>query len=846
MADGQVERSYGLYARGVAPGVQPWLFGLQCLLVFWVTSSLPIHAQAPTARISGTVVDPAGHVLPGVSVTLEAVDEGPPTVGAPSARRVASTITTGTGQFAFEAISAGAYVITAELTGYARGVHPPVRVIDGQSVDLRLPLALAPVAEVVTVVASTGAGEPLEEDEFQADFLRVFQLPTDRFQEALPLLPGVIRDPKGRLSFNGTRPSQSTLLVNGANATDPVTGQFAVELPLSVIDTVEVHAIPYSAEFGQVSGAVANVRTLAGDDHWDIDIGSLIPDPRFRDGTLAGINTATPRVKVSGPLRRGTAWFSQAVSYRFVRSQVKEEIPGADEEIVEGFDAFTQIDLKLSDRHSITGTLSVFPTDVDNRGIDSLHPALATPDTESGGWNVAIADELATGPNTVWQTQVALRGFDVAVRPKGTGPSRLTPDGLRNNYFNEIDRQSRQLELSTARLQSFRWGTQEHLIKVGGQLMATSFDGIDRSGPIEIRGADGRLLTRITFRGPGELDASDVITSAYLQDHWQVTRRLALDLGLRYDHDAMLGKHHLAPRTAFSLSLDAGGRTLLKGGWGLFFDQVFLQVDAFDRFQRRVEQDFTGSADGPAGRPPVVFENRVDPGGLDEPRSRVWNIEFDHQLGESLLFRVNYRENRARDQLVIDRVTDDDGSALVLSSTGRLTGREFDATVRWTLADRGDLFVSFSKIRTTADLNDFGVIYDTLRDPLLLENEAALQPFEVPNRVLLWGVLTLPGGFTLTPGIEWRSGFPYTVFAEDYTVVGERNRAQFPRFLSADVAVTKRLNLFGRRMDVGVQAYNLTSHQNPRDVVSNLASPSFGEFRNSVGNTIALKLGLGL
>ena len=377
------------------------------------------------------------------------------------------------------------------------------------------------------MVASTGAGEPIERDEIQADLLRVFQLPTDRFQEALPLLPGVIRDPKGRLSFNGTRPSQSTLLVNGTNATDPVTGQFAFELPLSVIDTVEVHAIPYSAEFGRVSGAVANVRTIAGDDHFDVDVGSLIPDPRFRDGTLMGINTATPRVKVSGPLRRGKAWFSQALSYRFVRSQVKEEIPGDDEEIVEGFDAFTQIDVALSDRHSITGTLSVFPTDVDNMGIDSLHPAFATPDTESGGWNVAIADELATGPNTVWQTQFALRGCDVAVRPKGAGLTQLTPDGLRNNYFNEIDRQSRQLELSTARLQSWRWGAQEHLVKVGGQLLATSFDGIDRSGPIEMRGAAGWLLKRITFRGLGELDASDVITSGYVQDHWQVNSRLA-------------------------------------------------------------------------------------------------------------------------------------------------------------------------------------------------------------------------------------------------------------------------------------------------------------------------------
>ena len=236
----------------------------------------------------------------------------------------------------------------------------------------------------------------------------------------------------------------------------------------------------------------------------------------------------------------------------------------------------------------------------------------------------------------------------------------------------------------------------------------------------------------------------------------------------------------------------------------------------------------------------------MDPEGLEEPLSRVWNVEFDQQLGESLLFRVNYRENRARDRLVIDRVTDGAGSALVLSSTGRLTGREFDATVRWTLANRGDLFVSFSKIRTRADLNDFGLIYDNLRDPLVFENESALQPFEVPNRVLLWGVVTLHKGFTLTPGIEWRSGFPYTVFAEDYTVVGQRNRADFPQFLSADVAVTKRLSLFGRRVDIGVQAYNLTSHDNPRDVVSNLASPSFGEFRNSVGSTIALKLGLGL
>ena len=307
--------------------------------------SPPLHAQSRAAQISGTVVDPVGHVLPGVTVTLEMVEGGTPAISLPPGGVVASTVTSGTGQFTFEMVQAGTYAVIAELDGYTRGLHSPVRVLEGQSIDLRLSLALAPLAEVVDVVGSTGAGRPIEADEIQAELLRVFQLPTDRFQESLPLLPGVIRDPKGRLSFNGTRPSQSTLLVNGANATDPVTGQFAVELPLSVIDTIEVHAIPYSAEFGRVSGAVASVRTIAGDDHFDVDIGGLIPKLRFRNGTLMGINTATPRIKVSGPLRRGKAWFSQAFSYRFARSQVKEDLPGEDEEIVEAFDAFTQIDL---------------------------------------------------------------------------------------------------------------------------------------------------------------------------------------------------------------------------------------------------------------------------------------------------------------------------------------------------------------------------------------------------------------------------------------------------------------------------------------------------------------------
>lgn len=805
---------------------------------------LPVGVEAQTASLVGVVVDAANHVLPGVTVTLASVDADQN--AAPSTDPVLdATVTDAAGAFAFAGLSGGAYVVAAELSGYASGMVGPVEVVPGQTLDVPVTLEIAPISEVVTVDASTGAGEPIEKDEFQTEFLRIFQLPTDRFQDALPLLPGVVRDPRGRLSFNGTRPSQSTLLVNGANATDPVSGQFAFELPLSVIDTVEVHSVPYSAEYGRVSGAVTEIRTVAGDDHWDVNVGSLIPKPRFRGGTIAGLNTATPRIQASGPLKRGRAWISQAFAYRFVRSEVRENIPGETEEIVEGFDMFTQVDLKLSDRHSMTGTLSIFPSEVDNFGISSLDYGEATPEAQLGGWNVALADELSTGANTLWQTQVALRGFDVAVRPEGTGPAQLTPDGLRGNYFNEIDRTSTQLELGVARLQSWRWRDQQHLVKLGAQVFATSFDGIDRSGPIEVRRGDGGLLKRITFRGAGDIEASDVMASGYVQDHWQVSPRLALDLGLRFDRSSMINESHLSPRTAFSLALDRTGRTLLKGGWGLFFNQIFLQVDAFEHFQQRVEQDY--DVDGVARGAPLVFENRIAPGGFEEPTSQVWNIEFDRQVTDSLLLRVNYRENRASNRLVVNRVTDVAAPALVLSSTGRQVSREFDATLRWTLGnDHGDLYASFSKIRAEGDLNDFGEIYDNRRDPLILDNQRSFQPFEVPNRLLLWGVVRFPRGIIMTPGIEWRSGFPYTVFAENYSVVGDRNAADFPTFFSADLAVTKRMELVGRRVDIGVQLYNLTSHDNPRDVLSNLASQGFGSFRNTIGSTVALRLNLGL
>lgn len=781
-------------------------------------------------------MDPHGHLLPGVVVVCYSSGPTGPFV----------TTTGNTGEFAFARLPPGTYTLVAALQGYEEFVHSPIALKDGEEVGVPINLKLAGYAETVQVVVADHANDPpaLEKGEFSSNILDVLPLPSDRFQESLPLLPGVVRDPRGRISFNGTRSSQSTLLVNGANVTDPLTGEFAFELPLKAVETVQVYTLPYSAEFGRVTGAVTSVLTRAGDDHWDVDFGDPIPSIRFRDGTIQGINSATPRIQVSGPLRKGKAWISQGVSYRFIRSRVRDtELTGEDEEIAKSFDTFTQLDLNLGPGHTLTTTFSYFPGMIDNLGLDTLHAAAATPDAKSYGWNFAVADEVATSSDTLWETQLAVRSFDVAVRPKGQGPARLTVSALLDDYFNELNRESAQAEFNMSRTHFASEGG-AHVLKVGTNLYYTSYGGTDHSGPIDVVGADGRILRTTDFRGNGNIGGWDLGVAGYFQDQWRPSSTLGVDLGLRYDYERITNTHHISPRVGFAYSPWQGGHTVLKGGFGVFFDQFFVHADSFTRFQQRVETFF--GPDGNAVGPPLIFQNRVDPEGLDLPRSTMWNVEVNRQFGDDWMLRVNYRERRGSGETVVDRLVDGPGGPmLLLSSRGGSTSKEFDVTARWSFQDDGELFFSFSKIRTTADLNNFGTLYGNLREPILLANEESLLPFDVPERLLAWGVVHLPKGIVVVPAVEWRTGFPFTVFNENYTVAGERNRGgRFPDFLSADLRVTKEITVVGKRVQVGVQIFNLTGHFNPRDVQSNLASPSFGQFRNSIGFSTQLKLGI--
>jgi hypothetical protein len=92
----------------------------------------------------------------------------------------------------------------------------------------------------------------------------------DDFQSLLPLLPGVVRGPDGRLRVKGGQPTQASLQVSSASLVDPSTGDFDLELPAPSVESVEVLANPFAAEFGRFSTSVTQIRTRRGTDEWEI------------------------------------------------------------------------------------------------------------------------------------------------------------------------------------------------------------------------------------------------------------------------------------------------------------------------------------------------------------------------------------------------------------------------------------------------------------------------------------------------------------------------------------------------------------------------------------------------
>jgi len=802
------------------------------LVLFIAAIARVSAADAPS--IAGVAVDAQGLALPGVTVTVT-----------PAAKPDAEPqlqVTDGEGRFTFDALEPGIYAVVLSLPGFDDKTFEQVAV-PGAS-ELSATLQVAGFSETVTVrpapervaLPVVAAGEAV----IAQQVLSEVPLANERFEDALPLLPGVVRGPDGLLNMNGARADQSAVLLNGINLSDPVTGHSAVRLPLEAIDTMNVHAGVYSAAFGNATGGVTDIVVRPGGDKFDFQVQNLMPRLRFNNG-IEGFDAFTPRLRFSGPIEHGRVWYSQAMSYRFVRSQVNELAPrGEDEQKIHSFDSVTQIDAMLSRTNHLTATVVAFPSNIDNAGIDTLHPIAATPDMKQRGWIGAIGERAVLSDTVTLSSSVAVKQYNMNVAPKSDEASLVTVSGVRTNYFNQFDRDSKRYDASATLAIAVpeAWG--QHLVRAGGQFARTSYDGVDSSLPVGLARADGTLFGRVDYFGSPRVGATNDELGGFIEDQWAVLPQLTLHGGVRYAYDQIGGEQTLAPRVDASYRPFEGGRTIVKGGIGRFNDRMPLNAADFASQQGRQITEFDAS-----GRPSgtTIVSNRIAADGLRAPQSTAWNVEVDQLIASGYMARVGYRRTHGVNELVVDPRLDQ--GTLWLSSRGTSQANEFEATLRRTFSNQSHVTASYVRSSTKGDLNDFVSTFGDLRDPVIRADDYAPRSFDTPNRFLVWGVLTVPYAITVAPTVEYRSGFPYTVIDEQQQVVGSRNAERFPNLFTLDLAVTKDVQFTAkRRARVGIQFFNLTNHFNPQDVQNNTASPAFLGYANSVDRQVRTKFTL--
>lgn len=188
--------------------------------------------------------------------------------------------------------------------------------------------------------------------------------------------------------------------------------------------------------------------------------------------------------------------------------------------------------------------------------------------------------------------------------------------------------------------------------------------------------------------------------AGFFQDNWKFTRRLALNLGVRYEyfgapsprrgkedfnfvfgsganiHERIAGgsirpgslylpdRNNFAPRFGFALNLTGSGRSVLRGGYGIYFDRIFNNFWMDARANPLTLQTYINSPFSPIPQPfnyTIPARNGVSgilgPGRsvdvavdqhLRTPYVQSWFVGWQHQMTSNLILEVNHSGSLGR------------------------------------------------------------------------------------------------------------------------------------------------------------------------------------------------------
>ena len=546
----------------------------------------PALALPQTQDLNGETVGEKGERISGAVCTLTANRHGDlPEEGL--------SVTTGeNGQFHFPGLVPGTYNLYCAAVGHVPVAKSAIEVAQGKTPFIQVVLPIESVVrenvEVRGQVEATSPQAAAPPATVSARQLQTLPLVQQKFKAALPLVPGVVRTPDGKINIKGIGESQGVLLVDSAETVDPVTGAFAIDVPIDAVESVNVYKTAYRAEFGRFSGGLTSVETKPPAGQFHFEVNDLLPTPRVKSGHIVGIADDSPRLSVTGPILLNRLNFSESITYEVDKQPVRGLAWPHNETKTEEVNSLASFQYIFSPQHLLTVNVKAFPLKREFADINSLVPQSASSNYGQRGYSVGATDRYLFGSGGALTTLIQDTKFDSNAYGQGPLDMLVTPNGWDGDFFNRYNRTGSQQELlETYQFPNVEWRGR-HEVKIGADFVRRAYTGTSQSHPVLLERPDGAVAERIDFTGPGILSIEDSEGAVFAQDHWVFNDRLALDMGLRFSGQTVGEPAAIAPRAGVAYTPGGNGRTIFRGGVGVFYDRVPLLAGDFTENPTRV------------------------------------------------------------------------------------------------------------------------------------------------------------------------------------------------------------------------------------------------------------------
>jgi len=746
----------------------------------------------------------------------------------------------------FRGVPCGSWVVTVAREGFETATRA-VQITNAANAEVKL--ILTPKMQV-TSVDVTETAPPVEQSASQNNEVRpseVKTLPTNpaTVSDTLPLVPGIVRTSDGELKLEGTGQERSAMVVNQTDLTNPATGKFGATIPVDSIETVNVVNTPFLAQYGRFTQSVVAVETRRGGEKWHVELNDPFPDFRVRSYHMRGIRNETPRFVLGGPLLRNRIYFITSLQYFFEKAPSRTLPFPYNESKRQSINSFTQLDFILSPVQHVTATLHISPQHTNFINPDYFNPQPVTPSYAQHDYAGTLIDHFGIFGG-ILDSSISFQRSDAGIGAQGDADMVVTPEGNRGNFFGRQERSARRTEwIETWSLAPLHFeGT--HLVKMGASVTGSGDDGRFSYRAANILNTAGVLLERIDFTDANPFSRTDFEVTAYVQDHWSVTPRFSFDYGARVEHQRLASSLRIAPREGFAWSPFADQRTVIRAGYGQFYDHLPLDIYTFSRYPSRTITFYApdgsilgtplsyvnviGSITGP--RTFLVQGQRV--AGAFSPRGATLNVQLEHSFRRLLRIRAVYTDNRSVGLVVLEPALLDTSNEIVLNGDGKSRYRQAEVTAKLSWKDGQQLVLSYAHSRAEGSLNSYDAFLGNFPTLLVRPNLYSNLPADIPNRFLLWGRANAHfWRLQVLPIVEYRSGFPYARLdaMQNYAGIPYSDSTRFPHFFSADARVMKDFKVSPKyTLRLSLTALNITNHFNALAVHNNIDDPQHGIF----------------